>query len=70
MKELDDNDGMGDFSFLVFNATNPGSTKETSEFSGIFLLNNDGDSIARFSQTDELYVKTKFAAKLLSASIT
>jgi len=49
MKELDDNDGMGDFSFLVFNATNPGSTKETSEFSGIFLLNNDGDSIARFS---------------------
>jgi len=49
MKELDDKDGMGDFSFVVFNATNPGSTKETSEFSGIFLLNNNGDSIARFS---------------------
>ena len=26
MKELDDKDGMGDFSLVVFNATNPGST--------------------------------------------
>jgi hypothetical protein len=38
MEELDDKDGIGDFSFLMYNATNPGSTKETSEFSGIFLI--------------------------------
>lgn len=42
-------DGVGDFSVVVYDVTNPGSTMKTSNFEGIFLVSSGGHTVATYS---------------------